>query len=359
MIHKQTFTRFFLGFLITTGLLLAYSVSAPAISLKEFFGFGSDETEQAQEKNSDHKQSKIITQESAAKAVDANEENGSVKPDQTSTAQALKAQLALSDLQKTISVLDETQRKKILADEQIFSEFVKQEATNASVLVAAMANNVDKSEKTQIIVQRGVDNIVRELYLNQLLASKIPAGFPNDKQIQEYFDANNEKFVIEERIHVWQIFLPVTENSSQKDIELLKKQAESISNDLQKNKIDFAIAASKFSRHEASRLNGGYMGLINISDMKPEIKTTIQSLKPDVISKPIKTEDGIHILKRGAIVPEQELTLEQLKPKIKEVMVQQLKTQIRQAIFKQASITYPIDINDKKIEEWRLKLRTN
>ncbi len=40
-------------------------------------------------------------------------------------------------------------------------------------------------------------------------------------------------------------------------------------------------------------------------------------------------------------------------------MIKQLKAQIREAVFKQASITYPIDLDDKKIEEWRLKLRTN
>ena len=40
-------------------------------------------------------------------------------------------------------------------------------------------------------------------------------------------------------------------------------------------------------------------------------------------------------------------------------MLKQLDIQIRQAVFKQAAITYPIDIEDKKIEALRLKLRTN
>lgn len=350
MVFKQTFTKLFLCSLIVSGLLIAYSVSTPAISLKDLLGIGSDETEQSQEKKPAQKQDKAVSDTNAGE---------SAKQKQSNTGQALKARLALSDLQKIMSVLDDAQRKKILADEKIFNDFVKQEANNTSVLVAAKANNIHKSEKTLIIAQRGVDNIVRELYLNQLLASKIPAGFPNDEQVQEYFDANKDKFVIDERIHVWQIFLPVTESSSKKDVELLKKQAESISNDLKKNKIDFATAATKYSKHEASRLNGGYMGLINISDMKPEIKEAVQALQQDVVSKSIKTDDGIHIIKRGTIVPKQEITLEQLEPKIRELMLKQLQTQIKQAVFDQAKISYPIDINDKKIEEWRLKLRTN
>jgi parvulin-like peptidyl-prolyl isomerase len=101
------------------------------------------------------------------------------------------------------------------------------------------------------------------------------------------------------------------------------------------------------------------MGLINVSDLKPEVKDVIKTLKQGNSSNPIKTDDGIHILKRGVIVPKQEVTLEQAKPKIKELMLKQLNIQIRQAVFKQAEITYPIDLEDKKIEEWRLKLRTN
>ena len=45
--------------------------------------------------------------------------------------------------------------------------------------------------------------------------------------------------------------------------------------------------------------------------------------------------------------------------KITELMLKQLNLQIRQAVFNQAIITYPVDLEDKKIEEWRLKLRTN
>ena len=146
---------------------------------------------------------------------------------------------------------------------------------------------------------------------------------------------------------------------SKKEIELLKKRAESISNDLRKKKIDFATAASKYSKHDASQINDGYMGLIKVTDFLKEVKTAIKKLNQGEISKPIKTDTGIHIVKIGATIPRQDLTLQQVKPKIRKAMLQQLRTQLRQAVFKQASTTYPVDLNDKKIVEWRLKLRTN
>jgi len=336
-------------------LLVWFSYSVSAFSILEMLGIETDDSEEAKKTDNGQKQDKPSTQKSKTDKKSTK----SSKQNQEGSADKLKAELDLSDLQKTLSVLDENQRKKVLADGEVFNNFVKQEANNESVLIAARANKIESNEKTLVLAQRSVDNIVRELYLNQLLASKIPAGFPSDAQVQEYYDKNKDKFVIEERVHAWQIFLPISEDMSKKDIELLKKKAESITINLKKKKTDFASAANKNSKHEASRLSGGYMGLIKISEMKPEIKTAVKKLKQGEISKPIKTDDGIHILKRGAIVPKQEITLEQVRPKITELMIKQLRIQLRQAVFKQASVTYPVDLEDKKIEEWRLKLRTN
>jgi len=319
------------------------------MSLLDLLGIGSEETDEAAPVKTEQKQEK-----SAAKKTG---ESGKKK--QSQTPEPLKANLQFSDVKNILSMADENVRKKILADEKAFTNFVKQEASNASVLTAARVNKIETSERVQILAQRSVDNIVREVYLNQLVASKIPADFPSDKQVQEYYEKNKDKFVIEERIHVWKLYLPLRKDMSKKNIELLKKDAESIRNDLQKKKIDFATAAGKHSKHDASRLNGGYMGMIKISDLKPEFKALIPTLKQGNVSKPIKTDEGIHIIKLGGIVPQQEVTLLQVKPKIRKAMLQQLKTQIRQAVFKQASITYPVDLNDKKTEEWRLKLRIN
>lgn len=355
MIRRHTFSRVFLYLVIFTGIWFSYSVSVSAFSFMEMLGIGTDESEEAKKPDTGEKQGKPSTQKSKTDKKSTK----SSKQNQEDSADKLKAELDLSDLQKTLSVLDKNQRKKVLADEQVFKNFVKQEASNESVLIAARANKIQSNEKTIVLAQRSVDTIVRELYLNQLLASKIPADFPSDEQVQEYYDKNKDKFIIEERVHAWQIYLPVSEDMSKKDIELQKKKAESITNDLKKKKTDFASAANKYSKHDASRLNGGYMGLIKISEMKPEIKTAVKKLKQGEISKPIKTDDGIHILKRGVIVASQEITLEQARPKIRELMIKQLKIQLRQAVYKQASITYPVDLEDKKIEEWRLKLRTN
>ena len=260
-------------------------------------------------------------------------------------------------VQSTLALVDEKQRNALLDDEESFRNFVKKEAVDKSVYAAARANKIDQNEKNQLIARRATDNIMREIYLRQLIASKIPKDFPAEEQVKAYYEKNKDKFVLEERIPVWQIFLPVAADKPQKETEILKKQAEGIISDISKNRMDFASAAYKYSAHLESKFNGGFMGMVKISDLKPELQKTLRDLPPDKISSPVSADDGLHILKRGPLVARQELKLEDVREQIKQLMLRQARTELRQAIFKQAAISYPVDMDDKHIEEWRQRLR--
>ena len=138
-----------------------------------------------------------------------------------------------------------------------------------------------------------------------------------------------------------------------------RKKADAIANEIRKKKINFNNAAIKHSKHAPSNANGGYMGLIKSADLKPGIQKVILELAEGKISKALTTDTGIHIVKRGAIVPERKISLEQGKLQIRKLLLSQVRAQLRKAIFEQAALTYPVELSDNKIEEWRLRLRTN
>lgn len=340
MISRYKFSRVLLRLVVSMVFLMSFCFSY-SVSAAPFEAFlSTDETEKKQKGSTNKKAT-------------------TVKKTQTQISKTPKAEMQFSDIQNILSLATKDERKKILSDKKAFSDFVNHEAIALSVLMAAMANQVETTEQVRILAQRSVDNIVREVYLSQILTSRTPDDFPSEEQTQEYYEENKDQFVIEERIHVWQIFLPLSEDMKLKEIESMKRLAKSISSALGKKKIDFYAAASKHSKHEASRLHGGYLGMVNVSELKPEFRALIASLKPEEASQPIKTDEGLHILKLGAIVPKQEVTFQQAQFRIKESMLEELRIQIREAIFKEAGIRYPIYLKDKKLEKWRLKLTGN
>ena len=138
MMRRHTFSRFFLCLVISTGIWFSYSVSVSAFSILEMLGIGTDETEEAA-KPTGQKQDKSAAERLA-------EDKKLSKQKQENPPDKLKAELGLSDLQKTLLVLDKNQRKNVLADEKAFRNFVKQEAGNASVLIAARANKINRAE---------------------------------------------------------------------------------------------------------------------------------------------------------------------------------------------------------------------
>lgn len=329
------------------GLVFIVSQISPvaAISVKELLGLEKAEAESVEKK------------EPASSQKDANEKEDWAR---TAGQKALRnQQIDLDYVSLLIANMNEQERLKILEDSNLFKQVIESEANNQSTVSAAIANKLEQDRNVEFLMRRGAENILREAYLNRLVVSKLPKDFPSDEQIKEYFEANKDKFVVPERIHVWQIFFKKSEKADANEIAALKKKAEKIISDIKKGKADYSNIALAQSEHEQSKALGGYMGLLNTKDLLPEMKEPLLKLKEGELSKPVESKSGIHILKRGKILQAETLELSEVKPQIRQFLINQANAQLRSAIFAQARKEYPQAISDKKLEEWRLRLKTN
>lgn len=266
--------------------------------------------------------------------------------------------VTFDDIRLIIDNLDKKHRQQLLDNQALFQKIAEQEVRNASLLAAAKANHLQDNPNVKFLMQRAADNLARELYLKRLISSKIPDDFPTQAQIKQYYDNNKDKFRLDDRMHVWQIFLPITDKMGPTDIKALEARADGIVKDIKTGKISFAEAAYAYSAHEQSKINGGYMGLIKIKDLRPGIDNALAALGEGKISQPVKTEEGLHIFKKGATVPARDLTLAEAGGQIRKFLIKQAVEQLRKAVYEQAVKTYPVDLKAAKIEEWRLRLRT-
>ena len=312
---------------------------AGAVSIRELLGLENEEQESAQPADSKHNIPSTAGQNWAI---------------QNTGSAALT--LDLADIQKVMVNLNEAQKKKLLENPESFKQFVQQEANDLSILSAARANKIDADENTLFLMQRSAENVLRELYISKLIAKNTPAGFPTEQQIREFFDKNEASFFLGERVYVWQIFLEIGKDMNNEQVASIKQRIQSIRQNILNKKIDFADAALQYSDHAASKAMGGYMGLVKVAELKPELTQPLLNLPEGELSDPITSDTGIHLLKRGAIVPKQDVSFEQVKNQIHERLVQQARAQLRQAIYDQAGKTYPLELQDATIEEWRLKL---
>jgi peptidylprolyl isomerase len=281
------------------------------------------------------------------------------KPVEMAPPAVARTELDFNYLQQVIANLGPERRREVLADAESFRQFVQQEADNHSLVMAARANRLEENANVRFLMERGAENVLREIYLRQLQAEKLPRDFPTDQQIREYYDKNKTRFETGERMHVWQVFLPIDKALDNKAIAEIEKKAKRIVEDIRSGKLSFADAAVQNSGHEPSRLNGGYLGLVKVADMKPGIREAINKLAEGSVSDPVKSDEGFHILRRGKNVQAEMVPLEKVRDRIRQLLLVQAQRQFRQAVVEQARKTYPMQIQENRVEEWRLRLRTD
>jgi peptidyl-prolyl cis-trans isomerase SurA len=89
-----------------------------------------------------------------------------------------------------------------------------------------------------------------------------------------------------------EIFLSVDDPN---ETETVRESADRLIEQLKKGS-DFAEMARQFSQ-SATASKGGVLGWISPGDLPQELATAVQSLQPDAIAGPIRSEGGFHILK--------------------------------------------------------------
>ncbi len=261
------------------------------------------------------------------------------------------------DVEKLLSALNLQERGALLADADKFKQFIDNETNLRSVLAAAEVNRLHENAAMRVLMERAAQRVLAEAYLNQLVRTNMKAGFPTDADIRQYYDQNSASFEIPQRVHLWQIYWAAQADANAAALAKTKKTAQSVQQQLRAGKRNFGSAAAEFSEHQASRGNGGYMGLIKVVDLLPEVRTAVKSLKENAISDLIATDTGFHVVKRGAMVAPQTVSFEQAAAQIRKLMLRQGTAQVREAIITKTRETYPAAVDAAEVERWYAKLK--
>ena len=257
-----------------------------------------------------------------------------------------------------VANMNANEREKILADQNLFKQVIESEANNRSALMSAASNQLNQHPNVKFMMERNADNMLLEFYLNLLIKRKLPEEFPSNEQIIAYYESNKEtQFTFPLRARIWQIFLSKPKDVSETEILELQQKAEEIISKIKKGTNDFSNLAVSQSQHEQSKSRGGYMGVMEVDGLLPEIKEHILKSKIGEISDPIETDMGLHIIKRGTILAEETITFEQVEDQIRQILIKQTGMQLKNAIFDQAREDYPQQISESIIEDWWLKLK--
>ena len=202
-------------------------------------------------------------------------------------------------------------RNKFDLDDETFLESLKAEGLTMQDYRSRLGE--------QILLSKVVNFAVR----NNIVIS--------EKNIDEYYRANEEQFDGRERLKIRQIFFKGQNGNDQ--ARAIEKKGREVLYRLKRGE-DFAKLAKEISE-DSSRDFGGDLGYITRGSALKEIEDAAYTLKTGEVSKPFWSEAGLHIIK--------------LEDRISGSSIVKVKDKITEILFQKSF--------DEKYHEWKTGLR--
>jgi len=203
-------------------------------------------------------------------------------------------ELTLDDFLKRVEALERLQSNTPLNMDDAFIKqtLIGNVLLKQFVIKTASDQKWNKRDEVKLRSQRAADDILVQAMLEKL--STPPSSFPSAKDLKAAYNANKEKLVQPESVHIAQIFVAVSKD--EKRNKTLDKAMQDIHGLLIKNPQSFAELAKKYSQNAASKSKGGDMGWLSVDSLLPAMKKAVAGMSEKSISPVIKSEQGWHIL---------------------------------------------------------------
>ncbi|HKP30834.1 MAG TPA: peptidylprolyl isomerase [Gemmatimonadales bacterium] len=206
-------------------------------------------------------------------------------------------QIALTDT--TVRVTDEQVNAAV--DEQVRNVRRKYQSDQQYRADLQKSGFFSPEEYRRWLTDTQRKELIRNALLDHLRGTgKLKAVIPTDRELRAAFEQQKGKQKRPETVSFKQIVITPKPSPEAKARALA--HADSILAELRKG-ADFATAAKRFSMDPASKEQGGSLGWFRRGQMVTKFEDVAFLMKPGVISNPVETEYGYHLIQVERVQP--------------------------------------------------------
>jgi foldase protein PrsA len=175
----------------------------------------------------------------------------------------------------------------------------------------ADAATMDKELKEAKLTEADFKTFLdRYLTIQGLYAKATEKVVVTDSDVSKYYEEHKAEFVEEESVRARHILVE-TKEEAQKLLAQVKAGK------------DFASLAKEFSKDPGSKDDGGELPRFGRGEMYEEFETAAFALSPGQLSGVVNTPAGFHIIRLEEKFPEKQLSLDEVKDQIKEMLLEE------------------------------------
>ncbi len=224
------------------------------------------------------------------------------------------------------AILSMGQRGQSFANAQGQAMILEQLINRALLLASAKRELLEFDPEFKAELQRVKDELLTKFMINRAIKDvKI-----SDDEVKAYYDANPEQFTRGETVSASHILVDSEE------------KANTVKAEIESGSITFEEAAGKYSSCP-SKENGGSLGEFSRGQMVKEFEDAAFSMEIGVVSAPVATQFGYHLIKVLAKSEDSSLSYDEIKDQLKEELLSQKQQKAYESKINQLKIMFPVD----------------
>src|SRR6201996_2707100 len=245
------------------------------------------------------------------------------------------------EMRAYIAALSPRDQAALAKDPALLSQAVRMLLANRLVLQEVTAKKWDQQPNVASQLDKVRENAVVELYLQSV--SVPPESYPSEDEVQKTYDANRAALLMPRQFQLAQIFVAAPKDADKATEDKAKKSLDDIQAKLKAPGADFAALAHSVAP------DGGELGWLAESQIRPEIRAQVMGLAKNGVSEPIRLDDGWHILKLIDTKAAYTRTL----PEVRDQLVQQMRAE-RATMMRRAYLAEVLKQNPPVLNELAL-----
>ena len=163
------------------------------------------------------------------------------------------------------------------------------------------------------------EQLLRSRLINVEVKSKIVI---TDENIQAYYDSHREKYVGEQKFHLWNIYIILPQYAQDSEKRTALKNMESILLKLKQGEVFQELIRDDYLASLGAR--GGDLGLFLLKELSPQLKKIVESMKAGEFSEIIDMDKGHQILYVEKIIEAKSKNVEEVRGEIEDILFKEL-----------------------------------
>lgn len=180
-------------------------------------------------------------------------------------------------------------------DPAILDQLARSIMVKKIVLQEAMGKKWEQKPTVSAQLDRLRESAIVESYVQSLTAP--PESYPSGLELKTAYDTNKAAFLIPRSFRMAQIFVSGLNSADSETLGKAKVKIEVLMQRLKQPAADFAAIARAESEERESASRDGEIGWLVETQIQPEIRAKLPTMKLNSISDPVRLDDGWHILK--------------------------------------------------------------